>query len=159
MRYLCPRHQQAVWLNPELAMTLWTNALRNGLAARQITDWQAARSFLGTAYEVALLYLRNVRYHRPGEFTISHLLEAGRPLADVLCLMGHTDEAEACLMTLHATLIQASQQSGPQSRCRALDLTGRCIDELASTLQLKRLTASADIGGPGWTVKGGGALH
>lgn len=159
MRYLCPKHQQAVWLNPELAMTLWTSALRNGLTARKTADWQAARSFFGTAWEVALLYLRNARYHRPGEFTISHMLEAGRPFADVLCLLGQTDEAESCLMTLHATLIQVSQESGQQSRSRALDLTGRCIDELASSLKLKRVAAGVEIAGADWMVDGGGPLH
>lgn len=158
MRYLCPKHQQAIWLNPELAMTIWKSALQSGLAAQRDSEWQTARNFLGTAYEVALLYLRNVRYHRPGNFTLSHLVETGRPLADVLCTLGFTEEAELCLMNIHISLLQASHASGPKAHCRALDLTGRCVDELTRSLGLLSKANPAPAT-RGCTARGNGSVH
>ncbi len=140
MRYLCPKHQQAVWLNPKLAMILWDTGIRNGVAAYERADWQVARRFLGTAYEIALLYLRNTRYHSQGEFTVEHLVDAGRPLARVLRALKLLDEAETCLLALHDSLLQLSnrpRRSSSEHRELALQLTDRHLGDLVAALQLQ----------------------
>lgn len=159
MRYLCPKHQQTIWLNPDMAMALWNNAMASGTAAYRDADWRLARGFLGSAYETALLYLSNARYHRQGEFTVAHLIDAGRPLAQVLYSLKQLDEAEACLATLQSTLIQTSRHSRSDCRERMLRLTGRYVDDLASELQQMNSSACHPAAKPRSSADPGGHLH
>lgn len=148
MRYLCPKHQQAAWLNPALARTLWHTGISNGIAAYEKADWGVARSFLGTAYEIALLYLRNARYHSQGEFTVAHLVDAGRPLAKVLRALKLLDEAEECLLTLHGSLVQASnlpEHSSGKGRELALQLTDGHVGDLLTALQFQSAQAQSPL--------------
>ncbi len=54
-RYLCSYHAGLMQYNEEEALRYWTETLRRGVAAFDQCRWDAARSYLGMAHEIALL--------------------------------------------------------------------------------------------------------
>lgn len=53
--YLCSYHVCLMQYNEEDALRYWTETLRRGIAAFDQCRWDAARNYLGTAHEIAML--------------------------------------------------------------------------------------------------------
>lgn len=107
MRYLCPHHLKNIAADPIMAMTLWQGAMENGLEAKDKSDWQAARSFFGAAFETAVLHNNQENYGQ-GCFTVTHLIDASHHLSDVLQRLNLWEEAQMCLQTIQNGLLQES---------------------------------------------------
>lgn len=122
MKYICRRHRAAIVEQPAHALQLWRDAMDNGEVALGHGNVRLARSFFGTAYEIAVIHVHQVGRGQ-GIFQRDHLLEACQQLTGVLTALG--EEAEA-MQALHLVqdylLIAAGDVSAPmEGRQKAMD--------------------------------------
>lgn len=149
MQYLCPKHQQHILQDPELAKSLWAGAMESGVVAFQQRRWQTARNFFGSAYETTLLYMWNKPVTEETIFSIEHLVDAGQSLSESLKQLKIWDEAQVCLLTLQNSLLhlnnhkQADSNTGDTShhaflnREETLNLTHQFVKTLTASLSLQ----------------------
>lgn len=103
MLYLCPKHLHTIASDHVYAITLWHEAMENGTNAVNKADWTTARGCFGAAFETATLLLRDSTLQR--EFSLNHLINAGRELCAVLQRLELWEEAQLCLFTLQNRLL------------------------------------------------------
>ncbi|WP_075186597.1 hypothetical protein [Teredinibacter haidensis] len=114
MRYLCSRHQKVLVSDRAQSAALWQGAMSNGCTARRDLNLRLARSFFGSAFEIALLHV-----HQTGEgdayFNRNNLILAGANLCEVLMDLGLSEEAQGCQQLLQEYLfIAAGDTTLPQ---------------------------------------------
>ncbi|MGI1679734.1 MAG: hypothetical protein K6L75_13420 [Cellvibrionaceae bacterium] len=155
MHYLCPKHQQHILQDPELAKTLWGGAMKSGVIAYEQERWKTARNFFGSAYETTLLYMWNKPITDKTTFSIEHLVDAGQSLSNSLKKLKEWDEAQICLLTLQNSLLHLNSvnssntnsnsgfsdkkkcQSSFLTREETLNLTNNFVTTLANSLNLQ----------------------
>ncbi len=106
--HFCPQHRERLRHSETQALAAWNEVMRRGVQAYSACRVDAARIYLGSATEIALLRLSSLRNVC---FEDTHLLKPLEFMVEVLALEERFDEAIALLSTISSSLV--SQHSGP----------------------------------------------
>jgi hypothetical protein len=123
MQYLCARHQKVLLGDRQQAASLWQGAMSNGGVARRDGNLTLARSFYGTAFEIALLHV-----HQQGSgdrvFDRNKLISAGLCLGEVLRVLQLWSEADGChrLLRDYLMIVIGDESLPEKDRQQAIDV-------------------------------------
>lgn len=105
MSFLCPKHKAAVVNNEVTAEDLWHGAMLNGERAFNRCQFEQARAFFGSAFEIAKIRLVAEPCSEKARVTPQHLAQASQRLVNSLYLLDDFHSAEQCLLEQHYLLL------------------------------------------------------
>lgn len=111
MDYLCGHHRAQVARSVALAQALWAGAYSQGQQAFLTRDWERARRFFGSAWDIVRIRTNDAGLGLVSGFDAVRLLDTAEYHANTLTELGYWQEAQAVALNCRAHLLGAATKS------------------------------------------------